>query len=205
MRRLGNMYLVLLVFLVIPCMASCGVKRQVNEMEALSTCEFRYAGLRKATLAGVDVSKVTSLYDLETDVEAVLFTAITFAKLPFDVTVSVAARNPTQSAAAVNRLEWILLIDDLQMGTGTVTDRVEIAPGGGTALIPIHFSTDLVTALAGRSGEALVTFGMNLAGTADKPSRITVKVKPTILVGQRTTQYPGYITLTREFSNGDLK
>jgi hypothetical protein len=53
--------------------------------------------------------------------------------------------------------------------------------------------------------DAVINFGLNLAGTGDQPSRLTVKVKPTILIAKKAMQYPGYITLTREFSDGKLK
>jgi hypothetical protein len=205
MREMCRDNVVFLVLLIAAFFNSCGITRQGHEMKALSKCEFRYEGIKRATLAGVDVSRVTGLYDLEVDDESTLFAALTFGKLPLDVTVKVGVKNPSQSMAAMDRLEWILLIDGIEMGTGVVTDRVIIAPGGGTAIIPISFSTELVTLLSAKSGDAVMTFGLNLAGTADKPSRITVKVKPTIVVGESAIQYPGYITLNREFSNGELK
>jgi hypothetical protein len=205
MREMCRDIVLFVVLFAVPFMNSCGVKRQVTEMKAVVNCEFKYEGLRHATLAGVDVSKVTGIIDLDAGDESTLFTALTFGKLPLDVTVDVGVRNPTQSIATMNRLEWILLIDDVEVGTGAVTDRIVLAPGGGTATVPIRFSTELLTLLSGKSGDAVITFGLNLAGTADKPSRITVKVKPTIIVGEHAIHYPGYITLNREFGNGELK
>jgi hypothetical protein len=205
MRETDRNHVVLLVLITVVLINSCGIKRQVNEMKALVNCGFRYEGLKHATLAGVDVSRVTGLIDLEAGDESTLFSALTFGKLPLDVTVNVGVKNPNQSMAAMNRLEWILLIDGIEMGTGAVTDRVILAPGGGTATIPISVSTELLTVLSGKSGDAAITFGLNLAGTGDKSSRITVKVKPTIIVGESAIHYPGYITLNREFSDGELK
>ena len=198
-------HVVILSVFVVGFMNSCGVRRQMNEMKALEDCEFRYEGLQHATLAGVNVSTIESVFNLRTDEASTLFTALAYGSMPLEGTVSVGVRNPTMSAAAMNRLEWVLLIDDVEVGTGAVTDRIDIPAGGGTATIPISFSTDLIRLLSDKSGDAIINFGLNLAGTADQPSRLTVKVKPTVLIGKKSVQYPGYITLTREFSDGMLK
>jgi len=171
-------------------------------MRTLADCEFRYEGLERAILAGVDVLRVAGAGDLEAGEAAVLFTALALGRLPLDLTVRVGVRNPNETAAAVNRLDWALLIDDIEMGAGVVTDRVEIAPRGGTAVVPVHFSTELVSAFSGQSGESLIAFALNLAGGGDRPSRVTVRIKPTVTVGGKAVQVPGTITLNQEFSGG---
>jgi LEA14-like dessication related protein len=194
--------LFLLVVLLLSFLGSCGLNRQVREMRTLADCEFRYEGLERASLAGVDVLRVAGTGDLEAGEAAVLFAALALGRLPLDLTVRVGVRNPNETAAAVNRLDWVLLIDDIEMGAGAVTDRVEIAPRGGAAVVPVHFSTELVSAFSGQSGESLIAFALNLAGGGDRPSRVTVRIKPTVTVGGKAVQVPGTITLNQEFSSG---
>lgn len=43
-------------------------------------------------------------------------------------------------------------------------------------------------------------FAMNLSGNGEKPSRIKVKMKPSILVNGQPLSYPGYVTVKTEFS-----
>jgi len=200
---LGTLFTIILLVLFI--ISSCGVKRQVNEMKSLEVCEFRYTGLEKATLAGVDVSTVSRIEKLGAVEAAALFAAFACGQVPLEGTVGVGVRNPGPTAAAVSGLEWMLSIDEIDVAGGRVNDRVEIAPRGGTAVVPIRFSTELTRFLSGKPAEAIIGFGMNLAGSGNQPSRIKVRVKPDLEVGGKPVQFPGYITLTREFSNGELK
>jgi len=59
---------------------------------------------------------------------------------------------------------------------------------------------DLKQALQGKSAEAMLNFAMNLSGNGDKPTRIKVKIKPSILVNGQPLSYPGYVTVKTEFS-----
>jgi hypothetical protein len=49
--------------------------------------------------------------------------------------------------------------------------------------------------------EDAVNMGLGLSGSGNKPTRITLKVKPSILVGQTVLRYPGYIKVNQEFGN----
>jgi hypothetical protein len=40
---------------------------------------------------------------------------------------------------------------------------------------------------------------MNLAGSGNRPSRITLKAKPSVVVGGVTFPYPDYITIQNDF------
>lgn len=54
--------------------------------------------------------------------------------------------------------------------------------------------------LTGKSLDALTNFGFNVAGMSSRPSRITAKIKPTIMIGKTPLTYPGYITIKTEYS-----
>lgn len=190
-----------LIVLFLCFQVSCGLSRQVREMQALADCEFRYEGLRRASLAGVDVLRVAGTGDLSGTEIGTLLASLALGNLPLELTVMVGVKNPNDTPASLNRLDWVLLIDEIEMGAGTVTDRVEIAPRGGTAVVPVHFSTELISALSGGSGESVIAFALNLAGSGSRTSRVSVKIRPTILVGGKAVQMPGYITLSQEFSS----
>ena len=52
------------------------------------------------------------------------------------------------------------------------------------------------------SRQALINFGLNLADAGNRPTRVSMKVKPTILVGALEIRYPGYFTVKHDFSSG---
>jgi hypothetical protein len=98
-------------------------------------------------------------------------------------------------------MEWIMLIDDKEIVDGVVNDRIDIAANGGISKLPIRISTDLRKILSNMSTEEAVNMGLGLSGSGNKPTRVTLKVKPSILVGQTLIKYPGYIKVNHEFGN----
>jgi hypothetical protein len=93
-----------------------------------------------------------------------------------------------------------LLIDNIQMTSGSVNNRFTIPPANGTAIIPIQINVNLKQVLQGKSLDAIANFAFNLAGVGNRPTRITAKIQPTIMIGQTPLTYLGYITISTNFS-----
>ncbi|HNW70832.1 MAG TPA: hypothetical protein PKI01_10545 [Bacteroidales bacterium] len=187
------LFLIIIVFI-----ASCS---QIKELTNLLTCDFRLASAENITLGGVNVQKLKSFSDLTMIDGAKLLATVSSGSLPLNFTLNVQARNPNKEKAALSKLDWIAYIDNTQIATGTTTKRVEIAPNNGTGIFPLQISTDLVKLLSGQSGKNIVNFGLNLVDAGNRPTRITLKAKPTVMVGSYAVQYPGYITISKEFAS----
>lgn len=181
---------------------ACDVLNQVQQMATLAKCEFRLSSVDQLRLAGVNIQQVKQLSDLKvTDAAKITTAAISGGSLPLNFTLNVEAKNPNSAIAGLNRLEWTLLIDDIEMVSGVNDNRVQIPANGGTAVIPLTIGVDLKQALKGKSADAIANFGLNLAGAGNKPTRITLKAKPYISVGSQTIAYPGYLTVQNEFTS----
>jgi len=180
-------------------LSSCDVLQQIGEMATFARCEFRLSTVEGITLGGVNVQKVSNLNQLNLQDAARLTAALASGQLPLDLTLNVQVKNPNTSAASLNRLEWILFIDDIQMVSGLNQNTVNIPPQNGTATLPLRISVDLKKALSGRSGDALLNFGLNLAGAGNRPTRIMLKAKPSIVVAGNTVPYPGYLSIRNDF------
>lgn len=174
---------------------------QLKEMATLSKCEFRLASVQNLSLAGVNVQNITKFSQLNLLDAAKITTAIASGNLPLTFTLNVDVKNPNSIKASMNSLDWILLIDDIEMLNGIVNKRFEIEPLGGVTTLPIALNIDLKKALSSSSGDALLNFGLNLTGVGNKPSRMTLKAKPSILVAGNTIKYPGYINIRNEFTS----
>jgi len=74
---------------------------------------------------------------------------------------------------------------------------------GGVSTIPMRLTTDLIDILKKDSRQALVNFGLNLADAGNQPTRVSIKIKPTILIGAMEIVYPGYFTVKHDFTSGD--
>lgn len=193
----------LTVFLVAGMIfTACDVLNQVQQMATLAKCEFRLSSVDQLRLAGVNIQQVRQLSDLKVmDAAKITTAAISGGSLPLNFTLNVEAKNPNSAIAGLNRLEWTLLIDDIEMVSGVNDNRVQIPANGGTAVIPLTIGVDLKQALKGKSADAIANFGLNLAGAGNKPTRITLKAKPYISVGSQTIAYPGYLTVQNEFTS----
>jgi LEA14-like dessication related protein len=174
----------------------------LKEISTLAKCEFRMTTLENPRLAGVDVSRIRSYSDIGLADMALLTASIVKGRLPLNFTLNVEAKNPNPAMAAMNRLEYMAYIDDVQIATGSLERRIEIPANGGTAVIPLQLSTDLVEILNKDSRQALVNFGLNLADAGNRPTRVSLKVKPTILIGAVEINYPGYFTVKHDFTSG---
>jgi len=190
------------VFLIITLMTGCEILDQARQVAMLSKCEFKLKTVDQLRLAGVNIQQVKNLTDLNMmDAAKITAAAVSGGSLPLNFTLNVEARNPNTAAAGLTKLEWILFIDDIQMVSGVNEQRVQIPGNGGTGIIPLSIGIDLKQALKGKSGEAIANFGLNLAGAGNKPTRITLKAKPTIMVGSQSIAYPGYLTIQNEFTS----
>jgi hypothetical protein len=179
---------------------SCDVSRQASQAINLAKCEFRVRDAENINLAGISIQNVNSLKGLNLGDAAKIMAAMGSSTLPLTLTLNIDAKNPNTAAAGLNRLEWILFIDDIQMTSGVVDKSFTIPPNNGTASIPVAVGMDLKKALNGKSLDAIVNFGFNLAGAGNRPTRIKAKLKPTIMIGTRPLSYPGYISVSTDFT-----
>ncbi len=175
----------------------CSSFREVSNMRH---CEFRYEGADNFSLAGVDLNGVRSFQDLGMLNASRILASAGKGTLPARFVVHVGARNPNSSLAAVNRIDYMVLIDDKEVLQGSLDQRIEV-PANSTTSIPVGIQTDLMHNLSQQSSLAIINLLLNLAGEGKTSSRIVLKLKPSIAVGKGYLKYPAYITLTREFSS----
>jgi len=181
-------------------LTSCDVLNQVSQMSNLTKCEFRLESVQQLTLAGINVQNVKKMSDLNMFDAAKIASAVASQQFPLDFTLNVEAKNPNTSVAGMTRVDWILLIDDIEMTRGILDKQVTIPANNGSAIIPMQMHIDLQKALSGKSADAVINFGMNLAGSGNKPTRFTLQMKPTITVNGFPITYPGYLNVKTEFS-----
>ncbi|MCD4678766.1 MAG: hypothetical protein K8S00_00115 [Bacteroidales bacterium] len=192
---------IIFIFSIILLMGSCDISRQINEMNAFSKCDFRLYTIEDIKLAGVDIQQYKSYKDLKFMDIATISTSLAKGNLPLTFTLNVQVKNPNPATAALNKMEWILFIDEIEILQGVSNQRAEIPPNGGISNLPLQINADLMKVLSGESAEAVSNFAFNLAGQGNRPSRIMLKVKPAIMVGNTPVSYPGYISVKNEFTS----
>ena len=200
-KMIRNLVKLTAVLVLFPCIFnSCSF---LKEISTFAKCEFRMTTLEDPHLAGINVSQIHSYSDIGFADMAILTASVMKGELPLTFTLNVEAKNPNPVMAALNKLEYLAFIDDVQVASGALNQRIEIPASGGIALIPLQLQTDLIEILNKDSRQALVNFGLNLADAGNRPTRVSLKVKPTILVGAMEIIYPGYFTVKYDFTSGE--
>ncbi len=173
--------------------------KQLQELQSLTKCDFKLRTVDNIQLAGVNVQQIQNLSQVGLLEVAKLTTAYVSKNLPLSFNLNVDARNPNPTKASLTALDWILEIDNIEMTRGILNKRFEINPNGGITIIPMMMDFNLFNVLTGKTKDAMLNFGLNLAGAGNVPTRITLKARPTIMVGTIPVQYPGYIAIKNSF------
>lgn len=184
------------IFFIFLLLNSCSY---LKELTSLVDCDFRMSTLENPYLAGIDITNIKSVESFGIEETGKIARNILLGELPLSFILNIEVKNPNPVAASLNRMEYIAFIDDLQVAAGAVEERVEIPPLGGISTIPVRVETNLVELLKKESRNTLINFGLNLADVSKRPTRVSIKIKPYIRVGSKDLEYPGYITVKKEF------
>ncbi|MCC8146712.1 MAG: hypothetical protein LIO93_09825 [Bacteroidales bacterium] len=183
-------------------MISCNVAQQVSGTYQLTQCKYDYNSISGLTLAGINLQNVNSLSSLNPVNIAKLTSAFgtSSGSLPLNFILNLNVTNPGVQAAILNGLGYILEIDGHEMTTGFLDQKLQIA-GGSTAVLPINMSFDLKKALSGESMEAIKNLAFNFAGIGSNSSNVTVKLKPSFMLGSQVISSSSYIPISFQLNN----
>ncbi len=190
--------LICILFTLVVSFSGCDVARQTQQVTALAKCDFRIQSVEKINLAGVELQYIHSVSDLGMGDVARIFAGFASPTFPLSLQLNLEGRNPNAKTAGINRIEWILFIDDIQMTSGFLDKPITI-PAMGSSVIPVDIGLDLKQVLSGKSANAMLNFCMNLAGVGNTPTRFKIKLKPTIIIAGTALTYPGYLTVNTEY------
>lgn len=199
MSKIINMktsnYIVLFIIIILAMLQSkC---RYLQELQAFSKCKFRLKSVQIQSLDNIDVTRMKSLSDFDAITITKLGSALLQGRMPISFRTYVEARNPNNQKASIGQLLVIVLFNNNQILQTQINQRVEVLPHK-TAVIPLDFHTDLGNLLKGENIRNIL--GMLFPGT-ETPAVFTFKIKPSVLIGPVSINYPGYITLTKDFKS----
>ena len=175
----------------------------LSRLSAFSRCEFRLYSISEPSLCGIDVSRKRSWRDFSFNEGQRIALYLLGSHLPFDATAMVEVRNPGTETAAVEAIQWKLMVDNVKVATGSVNRAVEVPPSGGRVLVPVPVHADLVDLMQGDHPETMMNFVLNMLNRGQGSSELSLKIKPTIALGGGSVRYPGYFKISREFSSGN--
>lgn len=191
------------VLVALPLLFSrCSVNQQISQAKALGDCRYTLASADSIYLAGVDVREFRKLEDLNFARFPRLATGLLTRNVPLDARVNLDITNPTGKLAGINQLEYKVLLTGQELFNGFLNQRIEVQPGGKTR-VPIRLSTNAYQLITdAKTRDAFTQLVQNMSGAANtQPSKLTIRIKPTLSLGNKSINYPGYITIDQEVTN----
>jgi len=180
------------------CLAiSCKSLLQANR---LADCIYDFDSFSDIYVADTKLDGVQQLSDLSLIDAGKMTAGFLTGDLPMRLTANISVTNPNKRPAAINSVDWILLVDGRQVATGMLEKRFEVGPNGNSAILPFEIELDLSEALKSDDKGRLMKFVFNLSGNNNVlPSDVTLKIKPSIAIGKKTVKVPGYIPIKKRF------
>ncbi len=184
----------LLICIALILSISC---KQLAEMRSFSKCEFRLRSIELLSLDNIDISGIKTINDIDAVTMLRLSNSLLSGKMPISFRTNIEAKNPNQKKASMNRFEMQILFNNIDLAHTVMSQRVEIIPGQ-IAVIPLTVNSDLGQIMKGKNIRDVLSL---LFTGSDTPAVFTVKIKPSVYVGPVPINYPGYITLSKNFKS----
>jgi hypothetical protein len=192
------------ILLMLPLLFSqCGVNKQISQAKALGDCRYSIASADSIYLAGVDVRQFKKLEDINPARFPRLAAGLLTRNVPFDARINLDIINPTNKLAGINQLEYRIMLAGQELFTGFLNQRIEVQPGGGKTTVPVRLNANAYQLFTDpKTRDAFTQLVQNLSGAADaQPSKLTIRIKPTLDLGGKQVNYPGYITINQDVTN----
>jgi hypothetical protein len=187
--------------LLIVGLSACSVNKQAQQIKALEQCDYKLLDASEITIAGTDVKKLVSGQSINLMSAPALALAFLRKDIPLRANLKVEIKNPSDALAAINNFDYIILINKQELVNGTVNQKISI-DAGQTTTVPLQLNANIYQFLSNEKILDDVTkFLTSASNGTESKGMLTIKIKPSILVGENLVKYPGYISIDKEVSS----
>ncbi|MGK6350228.1 hypothetical protein [Parapedobacter sp. DT-150] len=184
---------------ILLAIASCALDRQAKALRALEKCQYEFISADSVFLAGTDVNKLVA--NGRVDISRLPGVAFGFlnSDVPLSGILNIRITNPTSDLAGIQQFMYKVAVEGKEVLDGTSDLPIEVPPGE-TVVVPVKLQTNVYPFLAdGPTRNKLIAFiqGVRNGNTSDKIN-LTFSIKPTLALGNKQINYPGYIRIDKE-------
>ena len=180
---------------------SCGVNKQAQQIKALEKCTYVIASASQITVAGTDVKNIIDKDNINLSSLPGLALGLLRKDVPLKAKLNLEISNPTANLASINEFEYQILINRQEIATGFVDQNVTVEPGK-TTLVPVVINANVYPIISNKKLMDEVTkFLSAKKGGPEQKGLVTLKIKPSFMVGKSLVKYPGFITIDKEVSS----
>lgn len=181
---------------------ACGIKEQADQLKAFEKCTYELVSADSVYVAGTDVKKLISGKGLNLQQAPKIAFAYFQQKIPVKGTLQLKVVNPGNEEAAINQFEYKILIENIELLSGSIDKHLSIAPNGDSVIVPLKIDKDVYPILSDAANQRAIN--EFLTSATERKLTLQFKIKPSFILGKEIVQYPDYITVNREISNVEL-
>jgi LEA14-like dessication related protein len=193
MKKIKLLLGIVLCTALISCNEIKGILQMIN-------CTYNLDSVVKPTIAGVSLSSITNPSQLNVMDVAKIALAFSKKNFPISLTVDVKATNPGNVEAKIQQLDWAMDLEQNEILHGSINQIISVPASGGSALIPFTVTTDLLQLFSSETKDNLLNLALNIANVGDSSSKVSLRVRPTIVIGGQPLS-TGFITLSKTVSS----
>lgn len=177
MKHLKKLTIIIAVTASILFLGGCGLAQMIN----LVNCKYSLANVSDITWAGINLSNIKSVSDLQWSDLQKAIQAIKNKDFRIGCNVNVNAKNETTMPAKLCAYDYDLLLEGSSIAQGSSASQTTIINPQTTALIHVPLSMDLVKIFSNGDTKNVINFARNLMDYGNgTPSNVSVKFTPYI-------------------------
>lgn len=179
----------------------CGVNKQAQQIKALEKCKYKVLSASNISVAGTDVKRLLNNQNINLGSLPALAFGLLRKDVPLHATLNMEVMNPSGYDAAINEFEYKILINKQELATGFVNRLVNVA-AGQSITVPVDLNVNIYQFISNAKVMSEITeFLRGGSGSSERKGLVTLKIRPSIMVGNTLVKYPGFISIDKEFSS----
>ena len=177
MKLLKKTLTVIMISCTLLFLGGCGLAQLIN----LINCKFSLANISDITWAGINLSNIKSVSDLQWSDLQMALQAIKNKDFKIGCNVNVNAKNDTEKPAKLCAFDYDLLLEGSSIAQGSSAERTTIINPQSTTRIPVPLSMDLVSIFRNGDTKNVINLARNLTDYGNgQESNVKVKFTPYI-------------------------
>ena len=177
MKHLKKAFSIILISCSLLFLGGCGLAQLIN----LINCKFSLANISDISWAGINLSNIRSVSDLQWSDLQKAIQAIKNKDFRIGCNVNVNAKNETENPAKLCAYDYDLFLEGSSIAQGSSTTRTTVINPKSTALIHVPLSMDLVSIFKNGDTKNVINLARNLMDYGNgTESNVKVKFTPYI-------------------------
>ena len=177
MKLLKKTLTVIMISCTLLFLGGCGLAQLIN----LINCKFNLANISDITWAGINLSNIKSVSDLQWSDLQKAIVAIKNKDFRIGCNVNVNAKNDTEKPAKLCAFDYDLLLEGSSIAQGSSTDRTTIINPQTTTRIAVPLSMDLINIFRNGDTKNVINLARNLTDYGNgQDSNVKVRFTPYI-------------------------